>query len=207
MITPSPIEQRRRSALRYWNAAENARLSARVLWLTSEDTANGISEDISGSFNSSALIEAFNRESAVALELVIKTVIAQRIENGTARRDVTKVRPTHDLRVLWGEASLPALPKDDLGRLIHAKYVLLWTGRYPAPRRDEQYDEMSEELKTFKVVVGKLGKRNLVADLKFAWDDFDRIYQTAADVFRAIVPFIDDDGWLIFPEGRRSRDD
>lgn len=201
----SPIERRRRAALRFWHAAENARFSSRVLWSTSSEAANAIrSEFFCGDANSEALVEAYRREASVALELVIKAVIAQRVENGTADMHVGSVPMTHNLPTLWENAKLPKLPKDDKGRLLKAKYILLWTGRYPAPKTDEDFERMRSELKAHKVITGQIGRFTTTKDLSFAWDDFDRIYQVAADTFRAIIPYTDEDGWLIIPEGPRK---
>lgn len=200
--TISPIERRRRAALRFWHAAENARFSSRVLWSTSSEAANAIrSEFFCGDANGEALVEAYRREASVALELVIKAVIAQRVENGTADTHAGSVPMTHNLPTLWENAKLPKLPKDDRGRLLKAKYILLWTGRYPAPKTDEDFERMRSELKGYKVITGEIGRFITTKDLSFSWDDFDRIYQVAADTFRAIIPYIDEDGWLIIPEG------
>ena len=63
---------------------------------------------------------------------------------------------------------------------------------------------MTAELSKYEDTKFQLGRLRSTVRLSFTWDDFDRIYQTAADTFRAIVPQIDEDGWLIIPEGPRK---
>lgn len=63
----SPIERRRRTALRFWHAAENARFSSRVLWSTCSEAANAIrSEFFCGDANSEALVEGYPSHLAPA---------------------------------------------------------------------------------------------------------------------------------------------
>jgi hypothetical protein len=81
-----------------------------------------------------ALSESFRREASVALELIIKAVIAQRIECKISKPNVPSIRLTHDLVELWEDASLPRLPRADKHRLLIAKIILYWAGRYPAPK-------------------------------------------------------------------------
>src|SRR5690606_3343480 len=123
---------------------------------TSSEAADAIRSDFfCGDANSEALVEASRREASVALELVTKAVIAQRVENGTADMHVGSVPMTHNLPTLWANAKLPKLAKDDKGRLLKAKYILLWTGRYPAPKTDEDFERMRSELNAYKVITGR----------------------------------------------------
>ena len=69
----------------------------------------------------------------LALELIIKAVIALRLENGEDLGSVTKVPANHMIPELWSQARLPQLSRDDYGRLIKARIYLRWAGRYPAP--------------------------------------------------------------------------
>ena len=191
-------ESRRRAPLHFWVRAENAHFAAYSLWLASSQAQDAAAEriDYHGS-TQIALLESFRREAALALELAIKAVIAQRIENGTSLPCVTRVRPVHDLPELWREAQLPILPKADRGRLIHAKHILLWTGRYPAPNKDEQYETMTAEEQPYEEVFGTLGRFTLRTRPSFTWDDFDRIFQATRTAIWELIPCIDDDGFLI----------
>ena len=53
--------------------------------------------------------EAFRREAAIALELIIKAVIAQRMTMRCADPAIESVPATHDLPTLWGQAGLTKL--------------------------------------------------------------------------------------------------
>ncbi len=126
--------------------------------------------------------EAFYREASLALELIIKAVIAQRIEMGRALRDVVQVRPTHDLDKLWNEAELPPLCPADRRRLLIAKRLLKWAGRYAAPVKDDQYDAEQREIDR-GVVRRPISLKTLATPQSFEWEDFDRIYQVAYVAF------------------------
>jgi hypothetical protein len=177
---PLPIsihEMRRRAPLHYWSKAQNARFVAYALWVLDKDAQERRAEQIGyGGSTSTALGEAFFREASLSLELIIKAVIALRIEVQLAQPHVVRVRPVHDLVSLWSDAGLPRLPSDDLHRLMIAKSILNWSGRYAAPLKDEQADRDREAM----VKAHRLRS--------FRWDDFDRIYQVAATSFEAIYP-------------------
>jgi hypothetical protein len=172
---------RRRAPLHYWAKAQNARFAAYVIWTVQEQKGvpNQYAEQLG---HDGDLLEAFYREASLALELIIKTVIAQRIEMGRAMDHVVKVRPIHDLDKLWLDAQLPPLPRADQHRLLIAKRTLHWSGRYAAPRRDEQADMEREEMEPLEEKQ-PFGKLFLTRGRSFNWDDFDRIYQVAAMSF------------------------
>lgn len=92
----TPFERRQRAPGNFWYLAENTRFACRVLW---EAIGRGHAASTSdfGHFDYSpdvALTQAFRREAGLALELVLKAVIAQRIENGTATFPTLK-KPRH----------------------------------------------------------------------------------------------------------------
>jgi hypothetical protein len=180
----SAHERRRRAPLHYEVKADNARFAAFVLWengdkgrlkATAKRASYGGNPRIS-------LGEAFRREAAIAIELMIKAVIAQLIEIGKAKPHVVKVRPTHDLVSLWADAELPALSAEDQYSLLLARRVLYWSGRYAAPIKDEHYEQEEEALA--KIVVprreGAPGTRWILFN---DWETFDRIYTTASTRF------------------------
>jgi len=144
-IEQDVIEWRR---LGHWStSAEKARIAAFVLWHTREESR--LSEMVhecsySGGDAGLALVEAFRRESAIALELVVKAVIARKLQAGGANPATTCVPPTHDLPKLWIAARLPELPRDDKYRLLLVKQVLTWSGRYATPRRAEEWNKENQ---------------------------------------------------------------
>ena len=176
-------EMRRRAPLHYWFKADNARFAAYALWTFDKGLQKRCAEQIGYSGGTTiAMNEAFFREAALSLELAIKAVIAQRIELGLSKRDVIRVRPTHDLVSLWSDAELPRLPPDDLHRLMIAREGLYWSARYAAPVKDEDYTRRQKEMAPLEERVGS-GRLKVIKVRSFAWDDFDRIYKIAAGSF------------------------
>lgn len=176
----TPDDKRRRAPLHFWGRADNARLSAWALWRLHEAEADVAPDAIGyGGSPRLALYEGFRREAAIALELLVKAVIAQRVENGSAPSHVAAVPMSHDLPRLWHDADLP--PLSDAGRkwLAHAKWILIWSGRYPAPRADKVRALQTEELEAHepKPVDGSLRIRRLEV---FEWSDFEAIWQVAS---------------------------
>ena len=182
----SAHEMRRRAPLHYWARADNARYTAFGVWALDVDFQARCAESTGYRGTPEvAMVEAFHREAALALELIIKAVIALRIERHVAMRQVVKVRPTHDLISLWTDAQLPDLSPDDQHRLMIARRILYWSGRYAAPRRDEDYVREQQAMEPLEEAVhsGGLKFKRLRS---FTWDDFDRIYQVAATSFLAL---------------------
>jgi hypothetical protein len=166
----------------HWDSStEKARLCAFLLWSTQDqDRLGALIGD--GSYNNGdaglALWEGFRRESAVALELIVKAVVAKRLE---LRRAPTsdRVPATHDLPALWAAAGLPALPREDQYRLLLFKSVLLWSGRYATPRSAKAWAEENAALRTLDNPAVRVGKLRFSKPTTYDWDDFDRLYQTA----------------------------
>jgi hypothetical protein len=186
----STRERRRRAPLAFRAKADNARFVAYLLWQEARkpplswpwnrphaDPSETLSEAASKSgyygTPSIAAHEGFLRESALALELIVKTVIAQKIELGCAPSGVVRVRPVHDLPRLWTDAGLPSLSREDQRRLLLVKWLLNWSGRYAAPKTDDQFYQ--EEAADDALRPPGLLKRNVSWD----WEDFDRLYQLA----------------------------
>ena len=128
--------------------------------------------------------EAFDRESALALELIVKAVIAQKVEIGGGPKSVPAV---HDVPDLWVRAGLPALANDDRRRLLMVKSLLIWSGRYAAPKTDLWYYKEEAEFEALHPAPrsrsdnGKLLFHSL-SEMSFPlldWENFDRLYQIA----------------------------
>jgi hypothetical protein len=175
--TVSIHERRRRAPLHFWARADNARFVAYLLWREVPPECLSVaasSSDYRGT-PSIAMHEGFHRESALALELIVKAVIAQRIELGIAPAGVLRVRAVHDLPRLWEEAGLPSLSSEDQRRLLIVKSLLSWSGRYAAPKTD---DQLNRERAAYDALSpGKPGL--LETTVTWQWDDFDRLYQVA----------------------------
>ena len=177
------------STLTWWLGAENARMSAFLLWkLRDDEVAEAAADEykcpIRPSFGPSA---AFQREAAVSLELIIKAVISYNLDGSgpppwseRAETDNTKVGvpTTHDIPALWKQAGLPDLPREDAYRLLRFKSILIWSGRYAAPKSPEAW---KKEDKAFRALEGppfKLGELT-IRNEPCEWGDFNRLFQMA----------------------------
>jgi hypothetical protein len=177
-------EIRRRAPMHYWAKADNARFAAYSLWKMMQCEMREHAEAVGYNGNPSiALNESFLREASIALELIIKAVIAQRVERGTAEAHVTKVRTTHDLASLWKDALLPPLPSEDQHRLLIAKRILYWAGRYAAPKEDQDYDKEQAAMNPLEDRKEFGGRLKIIKSRSFDWDYVDRIYQIAMASF------------------------
>ena len=152
MKKPWSIEQDVIEWRRYghWStSAEKPHFVAFVLWHGMEESR--LSEMVresayTGGDAGLALREAFQRESAIALELVVKAVIARKLQVRGANPATECVPATHDLPKLWTDAGLPELPREDKYRLLLVKQVLMWSGRYGTPLTAKQWKNENKAL-------------------------------------------------------------
>ena len=172
----SYFERRSKAPLHWFKRANNARYSAFVLWKVFEDEEiiKRLAEECHyGDSPSVALDEAFLREAAVAIELIVKAVIACK------KLDIPNI---HNLPILWEKAELPKLNKDDQLHLHYLKSVLVWSGRYPTPKKEADWHNEQRErdaiLPSPTYSGLKLSRGNMCL-----WPDLDRIYQIASDNF------------------------
>jgi hypothetical protein len=132
-----------------------------------------------------ALLEAFRRESSVALELVVKAVIAKKMRNRGADPATEGVPATHDLPKLWNDAGLPALQREDRYLLQLAKQTLMWSGRYPTPRTVKAWEEETKSFAALEDTPPEPGRFVTEKPVALDWREFDRLYQIA---YRALRP-------------------
>jgi len=126
-----------------------------------------------------ALLEAFSRESAVALELVVKAVIANNLRASVADSTTKSVPATHDLPKLWKEAGLPDLSREDLYRLQLVKSVLMWSGRYSTPRTVKAWERENRAFDALEESPGDNSRFVARTPITLGWEEFDRLYQIA----------------------------
>lgn len=176
-------EMRRRAPLHYVARADNARYVAFVLHSRlPADLLRELADSAGyGGSPNIAMYEGFAREAALALELIIKAVIAQKLELGVAAVGVTTIRMTHDVLRLWEDAGLTTLSREDQALLLSAKRILIWSGRYAAPKTDA--DIFREEAAYDKLFPRTNGELFRVRKDYFDWNGFDRIYGMAANEF------------------------
>jgi hypothetical protein len=165
----------------HWEStAEKARLSAFLLWHSCEPKrisalqrdANYPSADAG-----LALMEGFRRESSVALELIVKAVIAERLKIQGAPRSI-RVPISHNLPNLWADAHLPDLDATDRYRLLLVRSTLMWSGRYATPKSAKAWNE---ENMAFAEVVNsiypkQMGKLRAINPISYDWGNFDRLF-------------------------------
>jgi hypothetical protein len=155
--------------------------SGSPLWHLSENDAPVRAiVDVVGYGGSSdiAYEEAFWREAAIAVELIVKAVIAQQMTMRRADPATEGVPATHDLPTLWVQAGLPKLGREDRYRLLCFKSILVWSGRYPTPRKAEAWEQENDE---FEALQPPREGRLLREPIPFGWPEFDRLYKIAAE--------------------------
>jgi HEPN domain-containing protein len=166
----------------HWNtSAEKARLSAFLLWQTCERDKLAALQNEAHYTNGDAdlaLLEGFRRESAVALELIIKAVIAEQFRRRRASES-ERVPKTHDIPKLWLEAGLPELERDDKYRLLLFKSVLYWSGRYAMPQSAEAWAEENRAFAELEGPAQREGKFIFKTPISYGWEEFDRLFQIA----------------------------
>jgi hypothetical protein len=172
-------ERRRRAPLHFLAKADNARF---IAYLLAEELSFDCVSDAKAAVNYGgdprmAMFEAFRREAAIALELIIKAVIAQRIESRITPPHIVRVEPTYDVPKLWQEAKLPKVSNEDRRRLVKIKEILLWSGRYAAPRNDKQGALLDAEDEALRPRAR--GQLFIREPLLLDWGNFDRLYQIA----------------------------
>jgi hypothetical protein len=186
----STFERRRIAPGHFWAKANNARLSAATLWHLSENdvAVHAIIDEVGYSGTPAiAYWEAFSREAAIALELIVKAVIAQQMTMRRANPSTEGVPTTHDLPALWAQAGLPKLGPEDRYRLLFFKSILMWSGRYATPRTAEAWErEWEQENEAFQAVQPPREGRLLQYPIPCGWPEFERLYRIAAERLSAL---------------------
>jgi len=179
----SSHEMRRRAPGHYAAKGYNAWFGAYVLWHLSDDTLEKAAEDRYGGNPRIAIGEAYRREASLALELILKAVIACKIQRRTAPAHVKRVPQTHEVLRLWRDAALPTPSPDDATRLFDAGRTLIWTGKYGAPRTDEagmKEHEEAERLRRVQQKSQKMAGSRGWWHTPLDWDSFDRLFHVAS---------------------------
>jgi hypothetical protein len=167
----------------HWKrSAEKARFAAFVLWemLDGSRLEKVVREcAYTGGDAHLAVIEAFRRESAVALELIVKAVIARKLQWGGADPKTDGVPATHDVPKLWLDAGLPELSREDRYRLFIFKSVLMWSGRYPTPKSPKVWEAENNAFDELEDPPAEAGKFIFRQSITIGWLEFDRLFQIA----------------------------
>jgi hypothetical protein len=166
----------------HWDTrAEKARLSAFLLWQACDpDRLAALLNETHYSRGDAglAMLEGFRRESAVALELIIKAVIAGQFRLRHASES-ERVPTTHDIPKLWLEAGLPELEREDKYRLLLFKSVLYWSGRYATPRSAKAWAKENRTFAELDCPTQREGRFVFRTPIWCGWEEFDRLFQTA----------------------------
>lgn len=185
----SIFEWRRLAPAHFWAKADNARLSAATLWHLYEDAAlfQSVIDDLAyGGTPSIAYGEAFRREAAIALELIIKAVIAQQMKMRGADPATEGVPATHDIPALWAQAGLPKLGREDRYRLLRFKSLLMWSGRYATPRTAKALERENEAFRELQPPTDSLGRLRIRRPTPFGWPEFNRLYEITAERYSSL---------------------
>jgi hypothetical protein len=166
----------------HWDtSAEKARLVAFLLWQYIGSSKLGeLARELEYTSGDTdlAMREGFRREGAVALELIVKAVIANQLELERAPPS-DRVPATHDMPALWRQAELPALSREDRYRLLRFKSVLMWSGRYATPRTAKVWAEENAAFDALDDPSAKSDECVFRTPITCSWEDFDRLYQMA----------------------------
>lgn len=173
---PESIDDiRRRAPLHFWARANNARMSAFVLWKADRNAIGALAEEIGYSGATGiAVSESFDREASLAMELILKANMC--ILTGKAPE------ASHDVYALWGKAKLPSLDDDDLWRLAKMTETLYWSGRYAAPLSAKKNTQNRDRLERHRRSSRK-GGLNIIKPTPFGWEEFDALYGVACHQF------------------------
>jgi len=187
--TLSTFEWRRIATGWWYSRARNARFAALSLAkLCDEDIALKFAKDTDYHDTPSiALYEAFSREAAISLELIIKAVIARTLELQNADPAHIGVPLTHNLPDLWKKAGLPSVSPEDQYRLHRFKSILIWAGKYPTPRTEKAWEEERDEFKQLEGPPERHGKPVIRKPISCKPEDFERLYKIAETRLRELM--------------------
>lgn len=175
----SLFEWRRLATAWWYGKADNARFAALALAQLTDDAALKVAEVVNYHGTTSvALNEAFLREASIALELIVKAVIAQTLELRNADPAIVGVPPTHDLPALWLEAGLTSVSLEDQYRLFRFKTILIWAGKYPTPKSERVWEKEMDVFRRLEEPLKSDGKLFL-NPISCSAEDFDRLYKIA----------------------------
>jgi len=172
-------EIREKAPHHYHSRACNALLCARLLADLIEGSAIEDLSKLNVSIpNQIALSESFQREAALAIELILKSVIC-------AER---KQKPTfgHDVYKLWNVAGLPRLADADNWRLTLLSEILYWSGRYPSPTKEKDLVKEKERFEKYQLTE-KVGNLTLVKSEKLGFAEIQALFKIADQKFWALV--------------------
>lgn len=162
----------------YWARSVNAFYTAYVLSKTSEKRARGFADQVGyGGTPRVALQEAFIREAAIALELIIKAILADQLPEGQ------RIPKNHNLPLLWEQAKLRKPSAVDMYHLNYLAIVLKWSGRYPVAAGRAKYDaDLREHDRLLKKANGQ--ETSLVITTRpTRWNEFSTLYEIASQAF------------------------
>ena len=133
----STFEWRERAPLHFLARAENAKFCAYTLFHITEETRQNLKNEARYCGTTDiGLYEGYLREACLSVELILKAIIALRIEIENSDFGIPK---NHIIPKLWAEAKLPKLDKPDQLRLRIFQEILEWSGRYATPKTEEKF--------------------------------------------------------------------
>ena len=171
-------EATRMSPTALWSRADGSRYVAYCIWTLRQGQTidpEPIGGDLEGA--KEALFWGWLRESSLALELILKSVLAQ---TKLDQESAPSVPSTHNVPQLWKMAGLPKTSWQQEYFLASAYQVLSWAGRYSAPRKGTH--DLFENRESIRPRI-KLGRGTTPAPVKMDWDSFDTLYQIAQNAY------------------------
>ncbi|WP_443970345.1 hypothetical protein [Sphingobium sp. CR28] len=178
-LLDDPYEAIRANPTEFWSKADGARYIAYCLWTLRHGQIidpSPIGGDIEGAHT--ALFWGWLRESSLALELIVKAVLAQ---IGYRKEVPAKIPSTHNIPQLWKMAGLHRTSEQQEYFLATAHQTLSWAARYPGPLKGapDLFEPRESLGRRISVSVESTFSR------KTRWDTFDELYQIAQSAFIA----------------------
>lgn len=184
----SVFDMRKSAPLHYLARADNARFSAFIL--SRPESEFGISNADELGYGGTPRIgmhEGFLREASLALELILKAIIASTRKSGVG------IPHTHNLPQLWSEAKLTTLEPFDNYQLFEFYVTMKWSGRYPVAKTRREYESDNDELTRLRIEAQGKSQFGLRVHslLPTGWNEFERLYQFAFEHFVVVCDEIE----------------
>jgi hypothetical protein len=114
----------------------------------------------------------FSFNAALSLELVLKCILAKK------KITIPSGPNGHNLQILSEKANVTITDKQKMTLEILTE-ILIWAGRYPAPKTPEAWDRYQDEILESHVVQNKSGNvYSALADRETfpTWENYERIW-------------------------------
>ena len=185
----SEFDQRRENSTYWGNKANDLYIASEVLWKCiivgpGEEIKTKLGMEGSGRLDV-ALPSVFRMLCGMAMELLLKTIIVAKGGEPKA---------THHLDELAVEAGVIFTPQQ-VGLLKILSRSVIWGGKYPIPKREQEWNELVNLERELLFKRGSLGDTGLTVYSRndaLEWESFNELWIVAFEVMVEVV------NWLTF---------